>query len=129
MTLRMESFENIVGKEDNTEGSDQHFLLLPQYFYLIKGKLHHLSHNNGGLTMWHKVHINVFRLTLYRVSSQIDVAKQVQSSGFESLFKSSSLSLIICKNQKSVFIYESIKKQKTSLTFYTVIIILSNALA
>ena len=33
--------------------------------------------------------------TLYRVSSQIDVAKQVQSRGFDNLFRSSSLSLNI----------------------------------
>ena len=35
--------------------------------------------------------------TLYRVSSQIDVAKQVQSSGLDNLFRSSSLSLNIYK--------------------------------
>ena len=35
--------------------------------------------------------------TLYRVSSQIDVAKQVQSRGLDNLFRSSSLSLNIYK--------------------------------
>lgn len=36
--------------------------------------------------------------TLYRVSSQIDVLKHVQAKGLESLFRSSSRSLKICKN-------------------------------
>ena len=34
-------------------------------------------------------------LTLYSVSSHIEVAKQVQSSGLDNLFRSSSLSRII----------------------------------
>ena len=39
---------------------------------------------------------------LYNVSSQIDVRKHVQSSGFDSLFKSSSRSLKICQMQTRV---------------------------
>lgn len=38
--------------------------------------------------------------TLYRVSSQIDVLKHVQAKGLDSLRRSSSRSLKICKDRK-----------------------------
>jgi hypothetical protein len=52
------------------------------------------------LTKWK----SFFPITLYKVSSQIDVAKHVQSKGFDNLLRSSSLSLNIC-NQYFIWNY------------------------
>ena len=41
MTLKKKPFENVVRKEENA--GNQHFLLLPQFFYLIHNKFYHFA--------------------------------------------------------------------------------------